>query len=163
MFKYFISSVLVIIILFTAESYSQKFGHFKIINDTCVTAYSVIGKNQTVCGCPQHKHVFAFGGLINSIATCNADSIPLSKFVYPPLPHKIEPEDYVMLLSYQKFLERYGTEETAAMAELIPGFIKALQARNVELVQKIEYDYLQMFEKLDKKTKEEILNRFQDN
>lgn len=149
--------------MFTTESYSQKYGHYKVINDTCVTAYSVIGKNQTVCGCPQHKHVFVFGGLLNVVSVCNADSIPLSKFVYPALPYKIEPEDYVMLLSYQKFLERYGTDETAAMAELIPGFIKALQARNVELVQKIEYDYIQMYDKLDRKNKEEILDRFQDD
>lgn len=150
-------------IFFTTESYSQKYGHYKVINDTCFTAYSVVGKNQTFCGCPQHKHVFVFGGLLNTIAICNADSIPLDKFDYPALPYKIEPEHYVLLLSYKKFLERYGTDETAAISELIPGFIKALQARNVELVQKIEYNYIQMFDKLDRKTKEEILDRFKDD
>lgn len=162
MLKNILTSVFLFIILITNASYSQKFGHYKVINDTCVTAYSVIGKSQTICGCEQHKHVFVFGGLLNAIAVCNADSIPLSKFVYPALPYKIEPEYYVMLISNQKYLERYGTDETAAMAELIPTFIKALQARNIEQVQKIEYEYIQMWEKLDKKTKQELLDRFQD-
>lgn len=150
-------------IIFSSVAYSQSYGHFKVQNDTCITAYSIIGKNQSLCGCPKHKHVFVLGGLINAIAICNADSIPLSKFEYPALPYKIDPEAYVMLLSNQKYLERYGTEETAKMAELIPTFIKALQARNLEQVQRIEYEYIKMFDKLDRKTKEELIDRFQDD
>lgn len=163
MSKYLLSIVLGFILLFNTETYSQKYGHFKVINDTCVTAYSVIGKNQITCGCPQHKYIFVYGGLINAIATCNADSTPLSKFVYPPLPFKIQPDSYVMLLSYQKFLERCGADETASMATLIPEFIKALQSREIEKVQKIEYEYIQMFDKLDRKTKQDILERLQDD
>lgn len=163
MFKYLVLSVLSILVLITSETYSQKFGHYKIKNDTCITAYSIMGSSQTVCGCPGHKHVFIFGGLLNAIATCNADSIPLSKFVYPGLPYKIQPETYVMLISFRKKMESYGNEITSKIAVLSQDFVKALQNRDIEQIQKLEYEYIQLWEKLDKDTKEDILNRFYDD
>lgn len=163
MFKNLVLLVFGILIFLANPSFSQMNGIYKSKSDTCFTAYSIVGKSQTICSCPEHKHIFLYGGLLNAIASCNADTLSLSTFEYPDLPYKIAPDEYVQLIAHQKFLEHYGTEETYKLSEIIPKFIKALQNRDKQKVQELEYEYILGFNKLNNETKKEIIDQMQDD
>lgn len=163
MLKYLIILVFGFLIFIVNLSFAQMNGIYKAKNDTCFVAYSIIGKSQTICSCPEHKHIFLYGGLLNAIASCNADTISLNTFNYPDLPYKIAPEEYVQLIAHQKYLEHYGTEETSKLSEIIPKFIKALQSRDKQKVQELEYEYILKFNKLNAETKKEIIDQMQED
>lgn len=146
----------VLLILIASNVYPQTYGHF-ITNGNCFKAFSVIGPRQNLCNCPPTNVTFVFGGIITAIAECRADSLTLQNYPLPELPRRVDPEYYSTLIAFRKYLEGIGQPETIQMSEIIKEFIKALQNKNKDLIREYESQYVQLFQKLDPETKEEII------